>query len=121
ATRSVMCAPLAASLSSTLTGSSAAAPGDASGGTAFGRTATIGMPVVTLDFTMIAPPKMDCSATGVPPSSARSTASVSTPELILTASLPAPSLPSGVDGTSTAAGEAWATSAASTSAAGAAT
>ena len=49
-----------------MTGSSAAAPGDASGGTAFGRTATIGMPVVTLDFTMMAPPKMDCSATGPP-------------------------------------------------------
>src|SRR6185312_2437440 len=80
ATRSVMCAPLAASLSSTPTGSSAAAPGDASGGTAFGRTATIGMPLVTLDFTMMAPPKMDCSATGPPSPGVRSTASVSTPE-----------------------------------------
>ena len=46
-TRSVMCAPLAASLSSTVTCSSAASPGAASGGTAFGRTATIGMPPVT--------------------------------------------------------------------------
>ena len=77
--------------------------------------------MVTLDFTMMAPPKMDCSATGPSSPGVRSTASVSTPEPILTASRPAISLPSPVAGTSTAAGDACATSAASTSAAGAAT
>src|SRR5262249_18715788 len=99
-TRSVMCAPLAVSVNSTVTGSSAAAPGDTSGATAFGRTATIGMPAVTFDLTMMAPPKMDCSATGPPSPGVRSTASVSTPEPVLTASRPATSLPSAVAGTS---------------------
>jgi hypothetical protein len=49
------------------------------------------------------------------------TASVSTPELVLTASRPAISLPSVVPATSTAAGEADATSEASSSAVGATT
>ncbi len=118
-TRSVIRAPLAASLSSTATGASSAAPGDGSGVTAFGRTATIGVPARTRDFTTMAPPKMDCSATGPSSPGARSTASVRMPEPVLTASRPATSLPSPVAAMSTAAGEACATSEASTSAAGA--
>ncbi len=118
-----MRAALAASLSSTTAGSTAAAPAAGSGAAEFGRTATIGVPLRTRDCTMMAPPKMDCSATGPDPSSAgvRSTASVSTPEEILTASRPAISLPSGVAATRTAAGDAWLTRDASTSAAGATT
>ena len=73
----------------------------------------IRVPVVTLDFTTTAPPKMDCSATGPSSPGVRYAASVSTPEPILTASRPATSLPSAVAGTSTAAGDACATSAAS--------
>jgi len=100
-------AALAASLSSTPAGSSAAAPAAGSGAAEFGRTATIGVPLRTRDWTMIAPPKMDCSATGPEPSSAgaRPTASVSTPEEVVTASRPAISLPSGVAATRTAAGD----------------
>ena len=94
-----------------------------SGAAAFGRTATIGVPLRTRDRTMIAPPKMDCSATGPEPSSpgVRSTASVRTPEEILTASRPAISLPSGVAATRTATGDVRLTRDASTSAAGAIT
>src|SRR5215470_12287724 len=113
--------PLAAtSLTATVTFSSCAAPGDGagSGAIAFGRTATIGIPARTRDCTMMAPPKIDCSATS--PSS-RPTASVSTPDPVLTASRPAISRPSAVLATSTAAGDFSATSAASSSALGATT
>ena len=47
--------------------------------------ATIGVPRVTLEWTMIAPPKFSCSATGPPSPGCRSTTSVSTPESALTA------------------------------------
>ncbi len=71
---------------------------------------------------MIEPPKFGCSATGLPSSPAVTlTASVSTPEFVLTASRPAISLPSVVPATSTAAGDTAATSCASSSAAGATT
>ncbi len=117
-TRSVTWAALAASLTSTLTFSSSAAASAASGAIALGRTATMGVPTATLDWTMMAPPKMDCSATR--PSS-RPTASVISPEPVLTASRAATSRPSAVLATSTAAGDFSATRAASSSALGAAT
>ena len=70
---------------------------------------------------MVAPPKMDCSATGPSSPGCRSTASVSTPESILTASRPATSLPWAVPASSTSAGDFSLTSWASSSAAGATT
>ena len=80
----------------------------------------IGVPFVTRECTVIAPPKFGCSASGAPSSPAVTlTASVSTPEFVLTASRPAISLPSVVPATSTAAGAFSATSCASSSAAGA--
>ena len=90
--------------------------------TAFGRTAMIGVPVRTVECTVIEPPKFGCSATGAPSAPAVTlTASVSTPDPVLTASRPAISLPSVVPATSTAAGDVGATSCASSSAAGATT
>ncbi len=84
--------------------------------------ATIGVPRVTREWTTVEPPKMDCSATGPAPSAGvRSTASVISPEFVLTASLPAISLPSGVPATSTSAGAFSATSWASSAAVGATT
>src|ERR1022692_540706 len=117
-TRSVMRAPFAASVTSVPAGTISAAPGAGSGVVAFGRTAMIGRPAVTLEFTTIAPPKIDCSATR---SSPMSTASVISPDPVLIASLAAISLPSGVLATSTAAGEPDATRLASSSALGATT
>ena len=76
----------------------------------------IGVPCDTLDFTMTEPPKIDCVAVK---SASIPTASVTTPESTLTASRPATSLPSAVEGISTAAGDFSATSLASTSAFGA--
>ncbi len=90
--------------------------GRGSGVIAFGRTVMIGVPVLTLDFTTIAPPKIDCSATRPSP---MPTASVISPEPVLTASRPAISLPSAVLASSTAAGELEATRLASSSAFGA--
>ena len=79
-----------------------------------------GVPFVTRECTVIAPPKFGCSTAGAPPAPAVTlTASVSTPEFVLTASRPAISLPSVVPATSTAAGDLAATSCASSSAAGA--
>src|SRR5260370_14967497 len=103
-----------------VTFSSRAAPGaDAgSGATALGRTATMGVPARTRDWTMIAPPKIDCSATR--PSS-RPTASVITPEPVLIASRPATSRPSAVLATRTAAGDFFATRQANSPALGAPT
>ena len=114
-------AALAASLSSTPAGSISAAAGAGSAATELGRTATIGVPVRTVDWTLIAPPKMDCSATRPPSPAVSPTASVITPEPILTASRPATSLPSPVAASSTAAGDFCPTSPASTSATGATT
>ena len=78
----------------------------------------IGVPVRTLDWTVIAPPKIDCSPTRP---SASPVTSVRTPEPVLTASRPATSRPSEVAATSTAAGDFSATSCASSSALGATT
>ena len=93
------------------TASTAAAPGDGSAVIALGRTAMTGVPAFTVEWTVIAPPKFGCSATGAPSGPAVTlTASVSTPDPVLTASRPAISLPSVVPATSTAAGDAAATS-----------
>ena len=82
----------------------------------------MGVPRVTREWTIVAPPKIDCSATGLPSApGVRSTASVSSPEPVLTASLAAISLPSAVPATSTSAGDFSRTSWASSSAAGATT
>ena len=104
------------------TASTAAAAGEASAATEFGRTAMIGVPVFTVEWTVTAPPKFGCSRhrRAVAPA-VTSTASVSTPDPVLTASRPAISLPSVVPAISTAAGDADPTSEASSSAAGATT
>ncbi len=81
----------------------------------------IGVPEVTVECTTVAPPKIDCSATSVPPSADSPVASVRTPELVLIARRPATSLPCAVAATSTAAGDCSATSLASSSATGATT
>src|SRR6201996_3042710 len=121
-TRSTTVAALAASDAEKETASTAAAPADASGEIAFGRTAMIGVPALATECTVIAPPKFGCSATGAPSGPAVTlTASVSTPEPVLTASRPAISLPSVVPAISTAAGDTEATREASSSAAGATT
>ena len=81
-----------------------------------------GVPVLTAECTIVAPPKTDCSATIWPSSPAVSpTASASRPEFVLTASRPATSLFCPVEASSTAAGDFCATSEASSSASGAAT
>ncbi len=113
---------LAASLRLRLTADSSAAPGAGSAATEFGRTVTIGVPVLTAECTTVAPPNTDCSATIFPPSwLARPTASQSIPELVLTASRPATSLFCPVEASSTAAGDVSVTSEASSSASGAVT
>src|ERR1700730_8380617 len=85
-TYSVTAAPLAASDAANYTASTTPAPGDASGVTAFGRTAIIGVPARTVEWTVIDPPKFGCSATGAPSGPAVTlTASVSTPDPSLTA------------------------------------
>ena len=114
-TRPVTLAPVASLARDTA--ASSAAPGAGSGATALGRIATIGVPRLTRECTIVAPPKMDCSATGFPSSpSVRSTASVSTPESVLTAARQAISLPSAVPASRTSAGDfswtSWASSAA---------
>ena len=96
----------------------AASPAAASGATALGRMATIGVPRRTRECTIVPPPKTDCSATGPSSPGCRSTASVSTPESILTASRPAISLPCAFPATRTSAGLFSLTSWASSSAAG---
>ena len=98
-----------------------AAPDSGSGATALGRIATMGVPRLTRAWTMVPPPKFDCSATGPSSPGCRSTASVSTPESILTARRPATSLPWAVPASSTSAGDFSLTSWASSSAAGATT
>ena len=75
----------------------------------------IGVPSVTFDCTMTAPPKTFCVQVA---SAATATASVMTPESVRTPATPAISLPSAVEAISTAAGDFSATSAASTSALG---
>ena len=117
-TLSVTLAPLAASLTVTSTVCSSAAAGAGSAATEFGRTVTMGVPVLTAEWTTVAPPNTDCSATILPSCSARPTASQSMPEFVLTASRPATSLFCPVEAISTAAGETWATRAARTSASG---
>jgi len=57
-TRSVILACFAASLTAQLTGSRTAGPSAASGVIAFGRMAMIGVPVLTRELTLTAPPKM---------------------------------------------------------------
>ena len=52
----------------------------------------IGVPVLTAEWTTVAPPNTDCSAMIFPSCSARPTASQSIPEFVLTASRPATSL-----------------------------
>ena len=64
----------------------------------------IGVPVVTVERTIVPPPKTCCSAV-TPPSAVTSIASVISPEPVLSASRPAISLPSALEATSTAAGE----------------
>src|SRR5207248_958698 len=68
-TRSTTWDAFAASDSSTVTGFTSPAAGGGAAETAFARTVMIGVPLVTFDWTMIAPPKTDWVAT---PSSARS-------------------------------------------------
>ena len=76
-----------------------------------GRTVTSGMPRETFDFTIVEP----ANATWVAvPSASRATTSMSTPLSRRTASRPAISLPSCVDGMMTAAGETSLTSFSST-------
>ena len=112
---------LAASLRLRLTADSSAAPGAGSAATEFGRTVTIGVPVLTAECTIVAPPNTDCSATILPSWLTRPTASQSIPELVLTASRPATSLFCPVEASSTAAGDVSVTSEASSSASGAVT
>ena len=83
---------------------------------------TLASPLFTVEWTLTEPPKLACDTTAEPSGpAATSTASVSTPAPVLTASRPATSLPSGDPAMSTAAGEAEATSCASSSAFGATT
>jgi hypothetical protein len=62
-----------------------------------------GTPRVAAACTTVEPPKTDCSTTICPSDDVTSTASVSTPASSRTANRPAISLPSAVDGSSTAA------------------
>ena len=79
----------------------------------------IGVPVVTVEWTTVEPPKTDCSATKP---ALTPTASVMMPEPVRTASRPAISLPSAVAGTSTpAAPDAWSSAACSAATFGATT
>ena len=91
------------------------APSAASGVAELGFTQMIGVPLVTLACTVKLPAKTDWVVT---PPSATSTASVIRPDSVLTARRAAISLPSAVEVTSTAAGEAESTSWARTSALG---
>jgi hypothetical protein len=79
----------------------------------------IGVPVVTLDDTIVEPPNTCCSAAGPPSPAVTSVASVMTPEPVFSASRAAISLPSALEVSSTAAGDAASTSWARTSAVGA--
>ncbi len=81
----------------------------------------IGVPFLTVECTVIEPPKFGCCANGPLSPEVTSTASVSTPDPVLTASRPAISLPSVVPAISTATGDFSPTSCASSSAAGATT
>ena len=69
--------------------------------TLLGRTAMIGVPVVTIECTSVEPPNTDCSATKP---SETPTASVMMPDPVRTASRAAISLPSAVAGTSSSSG-----------------
>src|SRR5215831_16966763 len=108
--------PFASTDSSTGTATCSAAPGAGDGVTELARTVMTGTPLLTFDCTVTAPPKMLCTTLA---SGFTVTASVSTPLPILKANLAATSLCSGVEETSTAAGDACATTEASTSAFGA--
>ncbi len=85
----------------------------------FGFTVMIGVPWVTLACTVYEPANTDCVVTGPPSPACTSTASVISPDEVLIDSRAAISLPSALDGMSTAAGEVCSTSWASTSALGA--
>ena len=113
-------AVFAASLAAKVTGTICAAAGAGSALTAFGRTAMTGVPLRDpgVHGDRAAEVRLlDCRRRAAP--AVTLTASVSTPEFVLTASRPAISLPSVVPATSTAAGDLAATSCASSSAAGA--
>ncbi len=94
-------------------------PRPASGVAEFGLTVMIGVPLVTFACTVKLPANTDWVVTGPPSPGCTSTASVIRPESVLTARRAAISLPSPAEGTSTAAGEVFSTSWASTSAFGA--
>src|SRR5687767_5824137 len=114
----VILAPLAASETSTETASTLPAPDVASGVTELGLTAMTGTPWETPAFTVKLPANTDCVVVIVPPSTSTSTASVMRPDSDFRATRAAISLPSNVEGTSTAAGLLSATSCASASALG---
>ena len=96
------------------------APAACSGAAEFGLTVMIGVPLVTFACTVKLPANTLCVVTGEPPSPAwTSTASVISPEPVLTARRAATSLPSPPDGISTVPGEVFSTSWASASAFGA--
>ena len=90
-----------------------------SGVAEFGFTAMMGVPRVIRDRTLYEPAKTDWVVTGPPSPASTSTASVISPDEVLIDRRPAISLPSVLDGISTAAGEVCSTSCASTSALGA--
>ena len=90
--------------------------------TAFGRTVMTASAPLTVEWTVTEPPKFGLRHQAAPSGPAVTlTASVSTPAPVLTASRPATSLPSVDPASSTAAGDAGATSCASSSAVGATT
>ena len=86
--------------------------------TELGLTAMTGTPLETPAFTVKLPANTDCVVVIVPPSTSTSTASVMRPDSDFRATRAAISLPSNVEGTSTAAGLLSATSWASASALG---
>ena len=110
-TRSLTWASLSDSTRITETDSTDAVTGAGVGVTADGRTVTSGIPRDTLDFTMVEPANATCVAV---PSASRDTTSVSTPLSSRTASRPAISLPSWVEGIRTAPGDTSRTSFSST-------
>jgi hypothetical protein len=78
----------------TSTFSTTAAPSAGSGVAELGLTVMIGVPLVTCALTVKLPANTDCVVCGPPSPATTSTASVISPDPVLTASRPATSLPS---------------------------
>ena len=85
-----------------MTASTVPAPAAASGATELGLTAITGMPLVTWASTVKLPAKTDCVVVTTSPSTFTSTASVMRPDSVRSATRAAISLPSVLEGTSTA-------------------